>query len=138
MSQAMFTITAAERDLLYDRNLINLSGIESVWLAAHHRDYAAADRLGRQYSDELLIVLDDLGWGETRGTQPVLLTSPPDLIRRVIESLRGVVEAEDADERREREAMRKAREENQEVRAMCEVVLGQLDQAPKVGVAEDA
>lgn len=134
----MITISAAERDLLYDRILIHLSGIESVWLAAHHRDYDAAERLGRQYSDELLIILDDLGWGETRRDEPVVLTSSPDLIRRVIESLREVVEAEDADERKGREAMRKAQVENQEVRAMCEVVLGRLDQAPRVGTAEDA
>ena len=134
----MITISAAERDLLYDRILIHLSGIESVWLAAHHRDYATAERLGRRYSDELLIVLDDLGWGETRGDEPIVLTSPPDLIRRVIKSLREVVEAEDADERKGREGMRKARDENREVRAMCEAVLCQLDQAPKVGAAEDA
>ena len=134
----MITISAAERDLLYDRIMIHLSGIESVWLSAHHRDYDAAEQLGRQYSDQLLIVIDDLGWGETRGDEPVVLASPPDLIRRVINSLREVVEAEDADERKGREAMRKAQEENQEVRAMCEVVLGQLDQATRVGATEDA
>jgi hypothetical protein len=134
----VITISAAQRDLLYDRILLHLSGIESVWLAAHHRDYDAAERLGRQYSDELLIVLEDLGWGETRGDEPVVLTSSTDLIRRFIESLREVVEAEDADERKGREAMRKAQAENREVRSMCEVVLGQLDQAPRVGAAENA
>lgn len=132
----MITISAAERDLLYDRVLIHPSRIESVWVAAHHRDYTAAERLGRQHSDELLIVLDDLGWGDPQG-RAVVIASPPDLLRRVTESLCEVEEAKDADVRNGREATRKAKE-NQEVSAMCEVVLGQLHQAPRVGAAEDA
>jgi hypothetical protein len=35
-----------------------------VWLAVSHKNYDAADRLGREYSDDLRLVLDDLGWGE--------------------------------------------------------------------------
>jgi hypothetical protein len=126
------TITAAERDLLYHRIMIHLSGIDRVWLAARHKDYEEADRLGRQVCDELHLLLDDLGWGETRGEQPVELTSPPQVVRRVVEFLREQARAEDTDERKDREAMRSAEEENREVRAVCDGVLDQLGQAPAV------
>lgn len=78
------------------------------------------------------LLLDDLGWGETRGEQPVTLTSPPEVVRRVVEFLREQARAEDADERKDREAMRSAEEENREVREVCDGVLDQLGQAPAV------
>lgn len=77
------TISAEERDLLYDRIVIHLSGIDRVWLAVRDSDFEAADRFSRQVCDELQLILDDLGWGETRGEAPVVLTSPPDVVRRV-------------------------------------------------------
>ena len=110
------TITAAERDLLYHRIMVHLSGIDRVWLAARHKDYEEADRLGRQVCDELHLLLDDLGWGDTRGEEPVELTNPPEVVRRVVEFLREQARAEDADERKDREAMQSAEEENREVR----------------------
>lgn len=53
------TITAAQRDAIYDEVLIHLSGIEGLWLAIEREDYATADRLGREFAD-LTLVLDDL------------------------------------------------------------------------------
>lgn len=120
------TITAAERDLLYHRIMVHLSGIDRVWLAARHKDYEEADRLGRQVCDELHLLLDDLGWGDTRGEEPVELTNPPEVVRRVVEFLREQARAEDADERKDREAMQSAEEENREVREACDAVLDQL------------
>jgi hypothetical protein len=124
------TISAEERDLLYHRIMIHLSGIDRVWLAARHHDYEEADRLGRQVCDELQLVLDDLGWGENRGDEPVKLTSPPDVVRRVVEFLRDLAEAEEADERKDREALRSAEEENRQVREVCGGLLEALDVAP--------
>jgi hypothetical protein len=121
------TISAEERDLLYHRIMIHLSGIDAVWLAARHEDFAAADRLGRQFSDELQLVLDDLGWGETRGDEPVQLSSPPDVVRRVIEHLRDLASAEDVDDRKSREATRLEEEEVREVQEVCVRLLGALD-----------
>jgi hypothetical protein len=147
------TISAEDRDLLYHRIMVHLSGIDRVWLAARHNDYEEADRLGRQICDELTLLLDDLGWGETRGDEPVDLTSPPQVVRRVVEFLRDEVRAEDAgehryrealrvdhmeafardladgeevDERRDRDALRISKKENREVREMCDRVLAAL------------
>lgn len=126
MSDAI-TISSEDRDLLYHRIMIHLSGIDAVWLAAHHKDFAAADRLGRQFSGELQLILDDLGWGETRGDEPVRLTSPPEVVRRVVEHLRDLASAEEAEDRKNREAVRLDEEESQEVRGVCDRLLGALE-----------
>jgi hypothetical protein len=54
-------ITSRQRDALYDRILDRLSGIGDVWLAVCAENYGAAERLGREYSDDLGLVLDDPG-----------------------------------------------------------------------------
>jgi len=82
------TITAEQRDALYDRVFNRLSGIDDVWLAASRADYETADRLGREYSDELRLVLDDLGWGEGPGGEEVELNTASDVLRRVFSRLR--------------------------------------------------
>jgi hypothetical protein len=89
------TITAEQRDALYDRIFNRLSGIDDVWLAASRADYDTAGRLGREYSDELRLVLDDLGWGDGPGGEHVELTTDSDVLRRVFTRLR----ASAADER---------------------------------------
>lgn len=135
------TITAAERDLLYHRIMIHLSGIDRVWLAARHKDFEEADRLGRQVCDELHLLLDDLGWGDTRGEDPVELTTAPEVVRRVVEFLRDQAEAEAVTEGREREEAQSAEGENREVREACDGVLDQLDRLPAStggGAASDA
>lgn len=124
------TISAEERDLLYHRILIHLSGIDRVWLAARHHDFEEADRLSRQVRDELQLILDDLGWGETRGEGPVELTSPPDVVRRLAVFLRDLASAEDVDEREERQEIKVAEAENREVRELCDRLLAALDGAP--------
>ena len=122
-------ISAEERDLLYHRIMLHLAGIDRVWLAARHHDYEEADRLGRQVCDELQLVLDDLGWGETRG-EPVVLTTPPQVVRRVAEFLREPVSAEAPDERRGAETRRVAGDEDRQVRELCGRLLDALDGSP--------
>jgi hypothetical protein len=90
------TITAEQRDALYDRFLDRLSGIEDVWLAASAADYDTAGRLGREYSDELRLVLDDLGWGDGRGNQDIELRTDSDVLRRVFSRLRDSTAGERA------------------------------------------
>lgn len=68
MSTALLTISAEERDLLHNRVLVHLSGIDAVWLAARNRDFEAANRLGGEFCDELQLVMDDLGWGDHAAT----------------------------------------------------------------------
>lgn len=137
MSGATVTISAEDRDLIYHRILLHLSGIDAVWLAARHRDFATADRLGQEFCDELRLVMDDLGWGETRGDAPIELTSSAEVLRRVFERMRDVATEEDEhlrigkqaqpDNPREREA------ENRRVRAVCERVLAALDSSAPAG-----
>ena len=120
------TITAEDRDLLYHRILIHLSGIDRVWLAARHSDFNEADRLGRQVCDELRLVLDDLGWGERRGEEPIELTTPVEAVRRVVGFLADQARAEDAAEGRERKAMQAEADENSEVKSMCNCLVEAL------------
>lgn len=126
------TISAEERDLLYHRILIHLSGIDRVWGAVEADNFEEADRLSRQFSDELQLILNDLGWGEGRGEGPVELTSSPDVVRRTALFLRDLARAEDADERVEREEMKAAEAENRRVRELCDRLLAALDEAPAV------
>jgi hypothetical protein len=76
--------------------LDRLSGIEDIWLAASTERYETADRLGREYSDELRLLLDDLGWGDGPEAQTVELTTAPDVLRRVFGRLRDTVAEERA------------------------------------------
>jgi hypothetical protein len=61
------TITAAQRDALYDQILDRLSGIGDIELAIQLENYDAAERLGREYSDDLRLLLEDLGIGDGSG-----------------------------------------------------------------------
>jgi hypothetical protein len=120
------TITAEQRDALYDQILDRLSGIGDVWLTASTENYEAAGRLGREYSDDLRLVLDDLGWGE--GPEGAIeLTTPPDILRRALTRLRDAAIGLDASQRKEREEVRAAEERNQLVVEACRQVLTDLD-----------
>jgi hypothetical protein len=81
------TITAAQRDALYEEIYVSLSGIGDVWLAADAGDYDKAAELGRNYSDDLRLLIDDLGWGEGSG-ETVELITPPAVLRRILGRLR--------------------------------------------------
>lgn len=76
------SISAEQRDALYDQLIDRLSAIEDIWIAASGGDFKTADRLAREFADELRLLCDDLGWGEGHG-EAVVLSSPPELLRRV-------------------------------------------------------
>jgi hypothetical protein len=120
------TVTAAQRDALYDQVFDQLSGIGDVWLAASTENYEVATRLGREYSDDLRLVLDDLGWGEgSSGT--IELTTPPDVLRRTLIRLRDAAASLDANQQDERAEVREAEERNRLVMEACRRVLTSLD-----------
>lgn len=102
-------ISAAERDALYEEIYVRLSAIDEVWMAAEAKDFAHADRLAREFSDDLRLILDDLGWGDGGG-EPFELTSPPDVLQRVCTRMRGRAEELQEVEGEER-AERQVREE---------------------------
>lgn len=119
------TITAAERDALFEQIHARLSGIDEVWSAAGSDDWERADQAARDFADDLRLIVDDLGWGEGGGTE-LELTTPPEVLRRVLtrmhrrgEELREVEEEERADlEQRE--------ERTAQLLGVCRRVLGDL------------
>lgn len=80
-------IAGRQRDLLYDIVQDRLTGIDQVWWSVQGAEWERAQRLGREYSDLLRLVVDGLGWGRNR-CEGVELTSPPDVIRRALEAIR--------------------------------------------------
>jgi hypothetical protein len=120
------TITAAERDALYEQIYVRLSGIDDVWLAVEAGDFEAASRLGREYSDDLRLVLDDLGWGTGSG-EGLQLTAPPDVIRRVFTRMQERAEGQHALEEQELAECRAREEETGRLMETCRRVLAELE-----------
>jgi hypothetical protein len=117
-------ITAAERDALYEQLAVRLSGIDDVWMAVEAEDYARAERVAREFSDDMRLI-DDLGWGP-HGAEPLELTTPPDILRRVCTRLQGGAEAQREMEEEERAEARLREEQTQRVLETCRRVLGEL------------
>jgi hypothetical protein len=120
------TISAVERNALYEQVLLHLSGIDGVWFAIKAEDFATANRLGREFSDDLLLVLDDLGWGE-HGAQSVTLTTSPQVLRRVLKRLRRVATEQRNLAEEERAEAEQEADRNALVAAVCERVLAGLE-----------
>jgi hypothetical protein len=120
-------ITAAQRDALYDQILDRLSGVDDVRLAVCAGNYDAAQRLGREYSDDLCLVVDDLGWGEGTG-KSIELSSPPEVLRRALSRLRDAAVDHHASQEGERAELREAEERDRLVVEACMQVLADLDQ----------
>jgi hypothetical protein len=119
------TISAAQRDALYDQILDRLSGIDDVWFAARAKNYDAARRLGREYSDDLRLLTDDLGWGKGRGGD-VELSTPPDVLRRALSRLRDAAATHHASQEGLRAEIREAEERDRLVVEACRRVLADL------------
>jgi hypothetical protein len=118
-------ITAAERDALYEQISVRLSGIDEVWMAVEAEDYALADRVGREFSDDLRLVLDDLGWGPGSG-EPLELVTPPAVLRRVCTRMQGRAEAQREMQEEERARGQQHEAQTQRVLETCRRVLGEL------------
>jgi hypothetical protein len=65
-------ISRAQRVAIYEIVINQLSGIGDLWLAVHRRD-ADAERLGREFAEDLRL-LEDLGRSETIDHETVTLT----------------------------------------------------------------
>ncbi|HET8956474.1 MAG TPA: hypothetical protein VFN18_12520 [Solirubrobacterales bacterium] len=118
-------ISAAERDALYEQIFVRLSGLDEVWTAAQLGEYERADRVAREFSDDLRLILDDLGWGEGSGG-PLDLVTPPDVLRRVCTRMRSRAEAQWEIEEAERAESRVREEQTQRLLDTCRRVLGEL------------
>jgi hypothetical protein len=118
-------ITAAERDALYDQIFVRLSGLDEVWTAAQLGEYERADRVAREFSDDLRLVLDDLGWGEGSG-EPLDLVTPPEVLRRVCTRMQARAEGQREMEEAERAESRAREERTQRLLETCRRMLGKL------------
>jgi hypothetical protein len=123
------TITAAQRDALYDQILDRLSGIGDIELAIQAENYDDAERIGRNYSDDLRLLLDDLGIGDGDG-EPVELTTSPEVLRRVLPRLRQLALNYTAALKPEMVEVQEVSERNRLVSEACEAVLADLDGTP--------
>ncbi len=103
------TITKEQRDALYDQILDRLSGIGDIELTIQAENFGIAKRLASEYSDDLRL-LNDLGFGDGHG-EPVELTAPPEVLRRVLPRMRDLAER------------------NRLVAEACEAVLADIDSA---------
>lgn len=120
------TISAEERDVLYERSVLRLNGIEDVYVAVEHGDWKAAQRLGLEFSDLLRFVCDDLGWGEQE-RQSLALSTPPDVLRRVAGIVKEWVTFERLKHERERDESAEGVAEAQHLQETCERILGDLE-----------
>lgn len=120
------TITAGQRDALYDQILDRLSGIGDIEVAIQAENYDDAERLGREYSDDLRLLLDDLGIGDGDG-KSVALVTPPVVLRRVLPRLRERAEKHSASLEPEWDEGRNIKERNRLVAEACESILTGLD-----------
>jgi hypothetical protein len=80
------TISAEERDALYDRIVLRLNGIGDVHTVVQQENWEAAQRLGTEFSDLLRLVYTDLEWGEGERRERTLNT-PADVLARAAQAL---------------------------------------------------
>jgi hypothetical protein len=120
------TITATQRDALYDQLLDRLSGIGDIEVAIQAENYDDAERTGREYSDDLRLLLDDLGIGDGVG-EPIELTAPPEVLRRILPRLRERATGHTSALEREMVEVSELTDRNRLVVEACEAVLAALD-----------
>jgi hypothetical protein len=122
------TISSEQRDALYDQILDRLSGIGDIELAIRSEDFDNAERLGREYCDDLRLLLDDLGLGDGTG-EPVELTAPPEVLRRVLPRLRQLADDHTSGLEPEWTEIGELKGRNRLVSEACVAVLASLDGA---------
>jgi hypothetical protein len=125
------SITAVQRDAVYDQLLDRLSGIGDIELAIQSENYATAQRLVREYADDLQL-LEDLGFGD-QSCEPIELTSPPEVLRRGLPRLRELAERYTSGLESELAEAGQIKKRNRLVSEACEAVLVGLDQVEAAG-----
>ncbi len=103
-----------------------MSGIADIEVAIQAKNYDAAERIGREYSDDLRLLLDDLGIGDGNG-ESVELSAPPEVLRRVLPRLRRLAQSYSASLEPELVEVREVKDRNRLISEACETVLSELD-----------
>lgn len=123
---APLTITAEQRDALYEHILVRLVGINDINISLEQGEFGEASRLCDEFADSLRLLHDDLGWGD-KSQEPVELKSPPDVIRRSLARVKQRAETEDRLEEEERVELEAAQSRNRLVRETCSLILAELE-----------
>ena len=98
-------ITSTQRDAVYRQILDQLRNADDMSMLVEQDDLGAAKRLAREVSDDLQLILDALGWGETSRDGVVELALPPEQLRRTFSRLHErAVEQREASSRRSADA----------------------------------
>jgi hypothetical protein len=116
------TITAEERDALYNRIVVRLNGIDAVYRAVEEEDWAAAQEQGQEFADLLQLICTDLGWGMGRVPETEMKT-PLEVLARAAGVIRDLARCDESHHSGEaRSAMERA-EEARFLRQTCERLL---------------
>jgi hypothetical protein len=119
-------ISAAHRDAIYEYLLEHLSGIGDLWMVIQGKRYDRAAKLGQEFSDDIRLILDDLGWGEGPG-RSIDLTAPADVLARVFGRLREQAAGDRESHSAEWAEARDLEERTRLVSEVCDTVLADLD-----------
>jgi hypothetical protein len=82
------TITPAQRDAIHRQIVDRLGTAGDLSILVEQHDREAARRLAREVANDLQLVLDGLGLGETSSGGDVELGLPPEQLRRTFTCLR--------------------------------------------------
>lgn len=126
------TITRNERNALYGEIVVRLGDIDGLYLAIQAEDYERAEQLAREFSDYMLFVLNDLGWGELSPAPGRVfeLTTDPQVVHRVMERLHIAAGSQRETDKSRTRAARADEEYSEFVMTTCSEVLGQLEGDP--------
>jgi hypothetical protein len=125
MTEGPIVISGEQRDALYRELLTHLNGIDDLRLAIEEEDFEKADRLAREFSDDIRLILDGIGWGE-QGPDSVEIRIAPSDLRRIMTRLRDQAAERYETERPEQEAFRSNWDHTAIVRDACDEVLGRF------------
>lgn len=120
------TISGEERNALFNQIADRLTGIDGVYLAVENQDWDVARQVGQEFADFLRFLSEDIGWGEQEGGEHVL-TSPPDLLHRVIGRLHAVALVDREAHERDRDEAGEDAAEAKQLQDACERILGSVD-----------
>jgi hypothetical protein len=125
------TITKDQRAGIYELVCNHLYSIEDLWIAlGRSRDYATAERLGLEFSEDFRL-LNDIGWDPSDGRESFELTMPVHDLTETLKRLHDEAEAvlgESPAERRSREEDEATNERLLSGLDACEKLLVDLDE----------
>lgn len=76
-----------QRRAMYDLVRDHLSGLNDVRIALDRKDFATAQRLGREFAEDFRL-LEDLGWTPNEERQTFDLTMPDEALHKAMRRLR--------------------------------------------------